>query len=219
VRAARALSLCTLALAAVVAVALGPAPAGASQAQAFPTVVGLRVGRHASFDRVVIQLRGGLPSWNVRYVNPFRDDASGKVVHLRGRAFLDVALHGAVSHDAQGNSTVPTRRILVNFPALREVNERGDFEAVETIAIGVSRRTSFRVFGVRNPDRVVIDIDHPAATAGPSAAAGQQGPAGGALPFTGGHELALGGVAAALLAGGGVLLAATRRARRRRVAA
>jgi hypothetical protein len=218
VRASRVLSLLTLALPTMVAALLVPAAAGASpappasvarapSAPSFPTVVGLRVGRHASFDRVVVDLRGGLPaSRSVRYENPLVDDASGKVVHLRGHAFIRVVLHGTVSHDEQGRSTLRTAgRILVDFPALREVNERGDFEAVETIAIGVSQRTSFRVSALRNPDRIVIDVDHPAAGA----------PTGGALPFTGSHELPLAGMAAALLAAGGVLLAATRRRARR----
>jgi hypothetical protein len=43
-----------------------------------PKLVGLRAGRHASFDRVVFQLDGPIPSYHsVRYVPVVRLDGSG----------------------------------------------------------------------------------------------------------------------------------------------
>ena len=58
-----------------------------------PTLTGLRVGRHASFDRVVFQLDGPIPSYySVRYVPVVRLDGSGAPLPLRGRAFLEVVV-------------------------------------------------------------------------------------------------------------------------------
>src|SRR4051794_17024838 len=51
-----------------------------------PRLFGIRTGRHATFDRVVLDLRGGAPGYRVGYVKTVREDGSGKAVDLRGRA-------------------------------------------------------------------------------------------------------------------------------------
>jgi hypothetical protein len=126
-----------------------------------PTLVGLRAGRHASFDRVVFQLDGPIPSYySVRYVPVVRLDGLGSPLQLRGRAFLEVVVR-APTHDQDGHPVLTPTRLRPDFPALREVNAPGSFEGQTTAGIGVTQRVGFRVLELTSPTRIVIDLAHP----------------------------------------------------------
>ena len=131
-----------------------------------PTLVGLRAGRHANFDRVVFQLDGPIPSYySVRYVPVVRLDGSGEPLQLRGTAFLEVVVR-APTHDEDYRPVLSPTRLRPDFPALREVNAPGSFEGQTTAGIGVTGRVGFRVFELTNPTRIVIDLVHPQAIDG-----------------------------------------------------
>lgn len=145
------------------AVLVAPAAlAGAGTATAatprVPTLVGIRTAHHPTYDRVVFDFAGGLPSrhW-VRYVSPLRADPSGQVVPVAGRAVLAVTLSPTNAHTATGVPTAPAR-VAYALPNVMTVVRAGDFEAVTTYGIGVAQKASFRVFTLRHPDRLVIDI-------------------------------------------------------------
>jgi hypothetical protein len=126
-----------------------------------PRLFGIRTGRHATFDRVVLDLRGGAPGYRVGYVKTVREDGSGKVVDLRGRAQLLVRLSPAQAHRNNGTATYTgSRRILVDDPELREVALVGDFEGVVSVGLGVRAKHGFRVLTLHDPTRIVIDIAH-----------------------------------------------------------
>jgi len=126
-----------------------------------PVVTDIRTGRHATFDRVVIDLDGAAPGYKVGYVKVVREDGSGKVVDTRGRANLLVRLTPTDAHDSNGHPTYDgPHRFTVGFPALREVAFAGDFEATVSIALGISHKTGFRVMTLTNPTRIVVDIAH-----------------------------------------------------------
>jgi hypothetical protein len=126
-----------------------------------PQVTDIRTGRHATFDRVVIDLEGAAPGYKVGYVKEVREDGSGKVVDTRGRANLLVRLNPADAHDSNGHPTYDgPHRFTVGFPALREVAFAGDFEATVSIALGISHKNGFRVMTLSNPTRFVVDIAH-----------------------------------------------------------
>ena len=131
----------------------GPTPA--------PHVMNVRTGRHATFDRVVIDLDGAPSGYVVGYVREVREDGSGKVVETRGRANLLVRLTPANAHHENGSATYtgPTR-FDVDYPALREVAFAGDFEATVSIALGIRHKNGFRVMTLRDPTRIVVDIAH-----------------------------------------------------------
>src|SRR4051812_12702202 len=59
------------------------APKRLDVANAPATVTGIRVGSHPTYDRVVIDMRGPLPGYFVRYVRQFAYDPSGRLVDLR----------------------------------------------------------------------------------------------------------------------------------------
>jgi AMIN domain len=46
------------------------------------------------------------------------------------------------------------------FPTLRQVRISADYEAVVSFGLGLRDRVGFRVFGLTNPTRVVVDVAH-----------------------------------------------------------
>jgi hypothetical protein len=126
-----------------------------------PTLTSLRAGRHASFDRVVFQLDGPIPSYySVRYLPEVRLDGSGDPLRLRGTAFLEVVVR-APTHDQDGRPVLTPTRLRPDFPTLREVNAPGSFEGQTTAGIGLTAKVGFRVLELANPTRIVIDLAHP----------------------------------------------------------
>jgi hypothetical protein len=195
-------TLVVTSLAAVV-LALAAAPAGAQSA---PTLTDVRAGRHTGFDRVVFEFSGPVPEHRIGYVKQLVQDGSGKPVSVAGTADLEVVFRGANAHEDDGTPTISPRRYSTGLPAVKEIAQIGDFEAVVTYGIGVDRKRPIKVSTLSNPSRLVIDVS----TAG---AAGSPGSDGGVLPFTGSHNPELLVTALALLATGAAVLALARRTR------
>jgi hypothetical protein len=121
----------------------------------------VRTARHATFDRVAIDLSGGAPGYRVGYVKEVREDGSGQVVDTRGHANLLVRLTPTNAHHENGSPTYtgPARR-TVDYPSLREVAFTGDFEGTVSIALGIRHKDGFRVVTLADPTRIVIDVAH-----------------------------------------------------------
>jgi hypothetical protein len=127
-----------------------------------PVVTGIRVGRHATFDRLVVDLRGNAPGYRVGYVRTLREDGSGRVVDLRGPASLQITLTPADAHNPDtGAPTLrtPSRKRWF-YPEVKEYAVIGDFEAVVTVGVGLAHKRPFRVFTLSNPTRIVVDVAH-----------------------------------------------------------
>jgi Putative peptidoglycan binding domain len=123
-----------------------------------PTLAAVRVGGHATFDRVVFELEGDRPGHDVRYVDQVVQDGSGLPIPLDGRAFLQVSLIPATALSEEGPfGPLPS---VAGLAALRGLAFAGDFEAVVTFGIGVAGRTAFRVLQLDAPSRVAIDVTH-----------------------------------------------------------
>jgi hypothetical protein len=195
-------TLIVTSLAAVV-LALAAAPAGAQSA---PTLTDVRAGGHTGFDRVVFEFRGAVPEHRVRYVKQLVQDGSGKPVSVAGTADLEVVFHGANAHEDDGTPTISPRRFRTGLPAVKEIAQIGDFEAVITYGIGVDSKRPIKVSTLSNPSRLVIDVS----TAG---GGGATGAGGGALPFTGARNPELLVTGLALLATGATVLVLARRTR------
>jgi hypothetical protein len=185
----RPLSTLLVVLAAVAAVVLGlvsPAAAAApycgitwgSQAKAHDAadsevVLDVRAGRHACYDRLVIDLGGqdiSFGSYDVRYVRNITADGSGALIPVRGGAALQVVVR-AHAHDEDGNATYDPAnpREVVNvrsFTTFRQVVWAGSFEGHTTVGVGVRARLPFRVLSLTgtpasdDTPRLVIDVAH-----------------------------------------------------------
>ncbi len=128
-------------------------------------LVDVRAGRHACYDRLVLDVDGGRPGYFVRYVDQVRTDGAGFVVPLRGGARLQIV--SARADDGEGHLTYPINSSeLVNvngFRTFRQVAGAGSFEGQSTIGLGVRARLPYRVFTLAGPGdhaRLVIDVAH-----------------------------------------------------------
>jgi hypothetical protein len=127
-----------------------------------PVVTAVRVGHHRRYDRVVLQLAGRAPGFDVRYVHRLHRDPSGKDVNLLGPASLQVVLNPANGHDPDtGDPTLTTpARTAWRLDQVRETAVIGDFEAVFSLGVGLAHRAPFRVLTLQHPTRIVVDIRH-----------------------------------------------------------
>lgn len=136
-------------------------PAVSTRTFAPPALVtGIRVGRHASFDRVVLDISRRHPGFDIRYVPTLVTDGEGAVVDLRGGYNLQVVLNPARAHDASGSTLTTASRLLPLYPELREVRLIGDFEAYVTVGVGLRYKRPFRVTRLYEPNRIVVDVLH-----------------------------------------------------------
>lgn len=131
------------------------------------TVRGVRSGRHACYDRLVIDLNRGTAGVAVRYVPRVVMDGSGQAIPVRGGAVLQIVVENPAYDQSGHPSYVPAdRRELVavqGYRTFRQVAWAGSFEGRTTIALGVRARLPMRVLVLDGPgsgSRVVIDVAH-----------------------------------------------------------
>lgn len=133
--------------------------AGAAQLM----VDGVRLGLQDGFDRVVLDLSGvGEVGWRVDYVDDPVLDGSGIPVDLAGDHVLQVSAVG-MAYPEPGDTTYDGL-LLVDGGDLTGVTEvlRGvPFEGQVDVYVGTTDRTPFRVFRLGDPERLVIDVQHP----------------------------------------------------------
>ena len=134
------------------------------------TLTNLRAGRHACYDRIVIDLAGVPASkvgYAVSYVSQVVEPGSGRVVPLAGGAKLRLKVT-VPAYDSQGRPTYrPGDRARVvdvtGYDTLRQVALAGSFEGETTFGVGVRARLPFRVMILDGPgtgSRVVVDVAH-----------------------------------------------------------
>ena len=150
----------------------GSLPESSAASTAGLTVSDVRAGRHACFDRLVVDLRGPATGtgYSVRYVGTVHQEGSGAPVPLAGGAALQVVID-APAYDAAGRATYlpPSRGEVVDvdgFRTFEQVAWAGSFEGRTTLGIGTRARLPFRTFtllGTPGDDdavRLVIDVAH-----------------------------------------------------------
>jgi hypothetical protein len=131
------------------------------------TLRNVRTGRHACFDRLVVDLAGPRTGYRVEYVSAVTQDGSGFVVPLRGGAKLQIIVVAPAYDDAGRPTYRPAnQRELTNvagYRTFRQVAWAGSFEGQSTIGLGVRARLPFRTFTLTGPgtgSRLVIDVAH-----------------------------------------------------------
>ncbi|MFE9773239.1 hypothetical protein ACFYOV_16475 [Streptomyces sp. NPDC005931] len=158
-------------------------PAAATQATACPTgwgslaksagtgtvtpVRNIRTGRHACYDRMVVDLPGAGRGvgYSVRYVDRLLQDGSGRHIPVAGGAVLEVRVTAPAYDPETGAPTYPARAgrplpgvDLTGYRTFRDTRFAGSFEGDTQVGLGVRARLPFRVLRVE--DRVVIDVAH-----------------------------------------------------------
>jgi hypothetical protein len=126
-----------------------------------PIVISYTIEKHPTFDRVIFPFRGGLPGQQSQgYVTHVLADGSGLPVRLAGRVFFHLTFFPASGHDASCRSTAAERVASPHLPVLRQIKPAGDFEGHVSFGLGLSRHNGYRLFTLRHPDRVVLDLPH-----------------------------------------------------------
>jgi hypothetical protein len=131
------------------------------------SLTNVRTARHACYDRMVLDVRGDIRGYDVRYVSQVRQEGSGLVVPLRGGAKLNVVAR-VPAYDDAGNATYrPANprelRNVTGYRTFRQLAWAGTFEGQSTIGLGVRARLPFRVFILDGPgsgSRLVVDVAH-----------------------------------------------------------
>jgi hypothetical protein len=141
-----------------------PSPAGLF-------VYNVRAGRHACYDRLVIDIgeAGGFDGFDVRYVPQVVEDPSGAAVPVRGGAALQVVAWAPNTFDEHVTYLPRNPAEVVGvggFRTFRQVAWAGSFEGYTSLGLGVRARLPFRAFTVTGPEgsgldmRLVIDVAH-----------------------------------------------------------
>lgn len=126
----------------------------------------VRAGRHACFDRFVVD---GPAFAAVRYVDEVSMDGSGAPVRVRGGARLEVITGSGIDGTTGRVVFVPARGDrselidVTGYRTLRQVAWAGDFEGQMTVGLGTRARLPFRVLVLPGPgssSRVVVDVAH-----------------------------------------------------------
>ena len=120
------------------------------------------VGAHDAYDRIVFTFTAGLPEVTVeRTQPPFTQDASGLPISLQGTSFLKITMHGGTTVLPDGGRSYPGKvDFSPRFTTLTELKSGGDFEAVASWYVGMSREACVRAFALAGPSRLVIDLQH-----------------------------------------------------------
>jgi hypothetical protein len=136
-------------------------PIGCAKPGSYLTAV--RVGQHASYDRVVFQFSGWEPAVTVNRVPAVSADPRGTPVPLAGQSYLHVVfshLASTVCPQPLGQTWTGPSVLTPYYPQLLTVSAAGDFEGYLTFGIGLAARGSYHVYTLTDPNRVVIDVSH-----------------------------------------------------------
>jgi hypothetical protein len=127
-----------------------------------PRVTNLRVAEHRKFDRVVIDIHGKMPGYDVRFVKKLVEDGTGTPVDVAGRKFVQITLTPAYAHKQDGSPTYEGPQLAeYDFHPVRGLAFLGDVEGYVNFGVGLRYKAPFRVFELNDPngaDRLVVDF-------------------------------------------------------------
>jgi hypothetical protein len=129
------------------------APRASASALPAGTLLDVRAARHSDYDRLVFEFAGRqAPSTHIDgYLDRVTEDPSDRPVALAGSAFLRVVFDGA-------RFGAGARRLAPGYPLLRDTVLAGDFEAVLSWGVGLSRPAGVTVTTLAEPARVAVDF-------------------------------------------------------------
>ena len=137
-------------------------PAPKTQRPSVPSrlaVVGVRVGAHEGFDRVVVDLEGdGDPGWFVDYTSTPMQETVGQPLQVAGNSFLNINVDGTVYPFELGkNNDVPVT-MAGDTGNVIDVISAGTYEGRSQVVVGLRSELPYSVQVLKDPTRVVVDI-------------------------------------------------------------
>lgn len=100
----------------------------------------------------------------MEYVDEPRGQGSGEIVDLDGGAYLVMSVQNIMLPGEEAGQPEYLGPAAILPPAggvIHEVQWGGIFEGTLEIFIGVAEEVPFRAFLLEDPDRIVMDIQHP----------------------------------------------------------
>jgi hypothetical protein len=132
------------------------ADASGGSEQAGSNVVGVRIGQHDGYDRLVIEFSGAIPSYKVqlRSGTSFTDSPRGQTVTLNGTNGVLVVVHPVFNWTSYSGPVA----FKPDFPILREARQIENFEGYQQWALGIQGTPCLRVTTLASPSRLVVDV-------------------------------------------------------------
>ena len=123
-----------------------------------PVITAIRTGTHpeCGYDRIVFNIRGPVPGYDIRYVPKRVAAAAGPVRAFPGRWCLLITIHPAQGHSRSGASTIARLSADTGYPELRGYAVNGDFDGVLSVAVGLAKPAAFRVGQLAG--RLYVDV-------------------------------------------------------------
>ncbi|WP_328941753.1 hypothetical protein OG259_08880 [Streptomyces sp. NBC_00250] len=133
-------------------------------------VLGVRAATHPEFDRFVIDLgEGAIPTWTTSVqTTPLTccgDETNEHVVPIQGAQYLKIYLSPATRYDFANQTSVYNSPDFqtYGFPSLKGqgLTDIVDPEArAFHIGLALGDHSSYRIFKLTAPNRIVVDINH-----------------------------------------------------------
>lgn len=129
----------------------------------------VRAGRHACFDRLVLDYADDADGFQVGYVSAIEGIGLPRPVDLRGGALLEIVVRTPYGKDAPSfwsgyDPRNPNELVdVAGWRTFRQVSLVEVYESQVTVGLGVRARLPFRVFTLDGPgygSRIVIDVAH-----------------------------------------------------------
>lgn len=137
-------------------------PAPKTQRPSVPSrlvVVGVRVGAHEGFDRVVVDLEGdGDPGWFVDYTSTPMQETVGQPLQVAGNSFLNINVDGTVYPFELGKDNNVPVTMAGDTGNVIDVISAGTYEGRSQVVVGLRSELPYSVQVLENPTRVVVDI-------------------------------------------------------------
>lgn len=122
----------------------------------------VRTGLHDDYDRVVVQFAGdyGVPSWRVDWVDEPVAAGSGMPLDVEGDSYLQLTVEGLDWLNSEQFYNSGDAVEGASTEELEEVYFGVLFEGQQQLFLGLDDTTSYRVFTLEEPSRLVVDIKH-----------------------------------------------------------
>jgi hypothetical protein len=142
-----------------------PAQAAASTCGYNTCFLDARSGAHTGFDRLVFDLSGtSLPTWNAGTTtsNTYVDAAGDlKPLAVTGASYLDIQFTSSGTYNTDGtNSYTSANPLAVGLPSINATQMFENYEGYVSFAVALNSYSSYSIYTLTAPNRVVIDVYH-----------------------------------------------------------